>query len=176
MLCQNCGKNNANTHIKTMVNGDTKEFYICTECASSLGYNKMFNSSIFNTFNTDFDGFLGGFLTKGIAGTPIANSGRKCSFCQISLDDIMNKGKAGCASCYDEFYDRLLPSIKRLHGNVAHTGKVPRSAGTKAKTVRELEDLKAQLQKAVDEQKYENAAVLRDKIKEKEKELGDNAK
>lgn len=33
MLCQNCGKNEATTHIKQIVNGDMAESHLCAECA-----------------------------------------------------------------------------------------------------------------------------------------------
>ena len=38
MLCQNCGKNEATTHIKQVINGDTAERHLCSECAEHLGY------------------------------------------------------------------------------------------------------------------------------------------
>ena len=35
MICQICGKNKANVHLKSIVNGRIKELYICSECASN---------------------------------------------------------------------------------------------------------------------------------------------
>lgn len=35
MICQICGKNTANVHLKSIVNGRIKELYICSECASN---------------------------------------------------------------------------------------------------------------------------------------------
>ena len=42
MLCQNCGKNPATTHIKTIVNGKLTEYDLCSECAREMGYNNFF--------------------------------------------------------------------------------------------------------------------------------------
>ena len=35
MICQNCGKREATTHIKRVVNGETSESHLCAECAAS---------------------------------------------------------------------------------------------------------------------------------------------
>ena len=31
MKCQKCGANNANTHVKTVINGEIKEYDLCSE-------------------------------------------------------------------------------------------------------------------------------------------------
>ena len=38
MLCQNCGKYEATTHIKRIVNGEATEAHLCSDCARALGY------------------------------------------------------------------------------------------------------------------------------------------
>ena len=43
MMCQNCGKNPATTHIKTIVNGKLAEYDLCSECARAKGYKSFFN-------------------------------------------------------------------------------------------------------------------------------------
>lgn len=37
MLCQSCGKRPANTHIKTIINGELTEHSLCSECAAKNG-------------------------------------------------------------------------------------------------------------------------------------------
>ena len=32
MKCQKCGANNANTHVKTVINGEIKEYDLCSDC------------------------------------------------------------------------------------------------------------------------------------------------
>lgn len=48
MLCQNCGKNEATTHIKRIVNGEPSELHLCTACAEHLGYADVFSGIGFN--------------------------------------------------------------------------------------------------------------------------------
>ena len=164
MLCQNCGKNEATTHIKRVVNGETAETHLCVSCAEHLGYGDMFSGFGFN-----LDGLFGGLLGEGLA-LPGAEREEKCPKCGYTFYDIVKSGKVGCADCYRKFYDKLLPSLQRIHGKIKHTGKqamipVQRSAEPK---INPISKLKEDLQKAIEEQNFEQAAVLRDRIKEME--------
>ena len=119
MLCQNCGKNEATTHIKQFINGDMAESHLCSDCASHLGYSDMFSGFGLNLSEL-FGGFLGDMM-------PSISSGKspRCSKCGTSFDEIARDGRVGCADCYRTFYDKLLPSIQRIHGKAKHAGKVP---------------------------------------------------
>ena len=69
----------------------------------------------------------------------------------------------GCAECYNSFYEKLLPSLTRVHGKTAHIGKRPINAG--GGDALNIEELKTRLEKAVLNQDFETAAKLRDEIK-----------
>ena len=43
MLCQSCGKNQATTHVKSIVNGELREYMLCPECAKKMGYGSLFD-------------------------------------------------------------------------------------------------------------------------------------
>ena len=163
MLCQSCEKRQASTHIKTILNGELREFDLCPECAAKLGY-----GSFFTNFGFDIDKLFGSFMDS--------NEGRKkkkrCNFCGASFDEIAKSGKVGCAHCYEEFYDELLPSIRRIHGRTNHTGKLARRAGTEVRVRNEITKCKYELEQAIKTQEFEKAAELRDKIKELEKNIG----
>ena len=162
MLCQSCEKRQATTHIKTILNGELKEYSLCSECASRLGYGSFLGDYAFDLdrlFGSFFDGFTGD------------KSSRRCKLCGSSFEDIAKSGKVGCAQCYEEFYEELLPSIQRIHGRTNHTGKLARSAGTEVKVKNEIAKCKAELEQAIKTQEFEKAAELRDKIKELEKNI-----
>jgi len=167
MLCQNCSKREATTHIKRVVNGEATETHLCRECAQSLGYDGLFNDfslsipNIFSSFFGDSSFALAGPRTE------------RCEKCGCSFDDIIRTGMVGCADCYDKFFDKLLPSIQRIHGRSKHAGKIPsannstKKAAVKEKTAEEkIAELEAEMQKAVEAQNFEQAAIIRDKIKE----------
>lgn len=165
MKCQNCQKREATTYFRSTVNGKTEEMHLCAECAQKLGYETMENFAPLSPLE------LFGSLFTGV--TPLigrASSLKRCRSCGSSFEEIASTGKAGCPDCYEEFREELLPTIRRVHGNARHMGRLPSSAGIKAKTQRELESLREKLSRAVEAQEYEQAAVLRDRIKELEKE------
>lgn len=163
MLCQNCKKNEATTHIKRVINGETTQAHLCADCAKSLGYDSMFSDF---DFGFNFSNMLSSFFNDS-ALSAIGAHNLRCEKCGSSFNDIVRSGKIGCADCYETFYDKLLPSIQRIHGRSTHEGKVPNGSAEIVK-LNEIDELKQKLNKAVEEQNYEKAAELRDKIKELE--------
>lgn len=167
MKCQKCGANNANTHVKTIINGEFKEYDLCSECAKKMGY-----TNVFGDMEDEFSNFLGSFFGNVL---PARTQATRCEFCGSTYSDIAKSGHVGCANCYSIFADELFPSIRRIHGNTTHCGKNSRLAekAKQSKPAEETKDdkiksLKAELDKAVKEQNFEHAAELRDKIKELE--------
>lgn len=162
MLCQKCGKNPATTHIKTVINGKVTEQNLCSHCASNNGYSNFAGGSISN--------MLASMLGQTMQAYPQSASAR-CQCCGASFADIAESGKVGCANCYNEFGNELLPYLKRIHGSVCHSGKVP---GHKelviASSDNSVEKLKAKLASLVAAEKYEEAALVRDEIKRLEAE------
>ena len=173
MLCQNCNKNEATTHIKRVVNGEAEEHHLCAECAKKLGYDHFlddFSLSIPNFFSSFFHDTIPALSRAGV---------EHCDTCGSSFEDIVRSGMVGCADCYERFYDRLLPSIQRIHGRAKHAGKTPhytvepdeknKDAAAEPAKPQTAEDKIAALQKemqtAIDTQNFEQAAVLRDQIK-----------
>ena len=166
MKCQKCGANNANTHVKTIINGEFKEYDLCSECAHKLGY-----TNVFADMDNDFSSLLGSFFTNVL---PARTQATRCEFCGSTYAEIAKTGQVGCANCYKLFADQLYPSIRRIHGNTTHCGKNSGRAAAAEKKPAEmtkeekLADMKKQLDAAVQEQDFERAAELRDKIKEME--------
>ena len=166
MKCQKCGANNANTHVKTIINGEFKEYDLCSECAHKMGY-----TNVFADMDNDFSNLLGSFFGNML---PARTQATRCEFCGSTYSEIAKTGQVGCANCYKLFADQLYPSIRRIHGNTTHCGKNSGRAAAAEKKPAEmtkeekLADMKKQLDAAVKEQNFELAAELRDKIKETE--------
>lgn len=166
MICQVCGKKTATTHIKTVVNGKLTEYHLCADCAREKGY-----GSIFSSWNLDFGSLLGGLIGTSRPEEKVT----RCEKCGASFAEIAKSGKVGCAHCYQTFRRQLIPVIQRIHGTTRHKGKTPVSSAlrltennSQLAEVKEspLEEKKRQLQKAIEAQEFERAAVLRDEIKE----------
>lgn len=171
MLCQHCNQNEATTHIKKNINGHREEMHLCQHCAEELGVMEEFRmpamSDLFG------NSFLGNFLGAGVAAMNSLAGIERCSTCGSSFDDIVKGGHIGCSDCYEKFSDRLEPSFKKIHGKTKHIGKFisyeegeTQSAAEEKPEKDTAENLRQQLADAIKEQRFEDAAVLRDKINE----------
>lgn len=161
MKCQHCNHNEATTHIKKNVNGNVTEMHLCSDCARELGVMEEFSPESF--FN---DTFFGNFLGAGVPAMNILSGIDHCEYCGSTFNDIVKNGRVGCANCYSKFEDRLQPTITKMHGNAKHIGKnVTYTEEKEAEPeISELDKLKNDLKLAIKEQRFEDAAVLRDKI------------
>ncbi len=157
MMCENCGKNPATTHIHTVINGEVFEKNLCGYCAASSGYSAK--TSLADMLISMF----GDTITK----TKLSDTTR-CEICGCTFSDIAETGKAGCANCYNTFYDELLPYLKRVHGSTKHMGNHPNRTPLVVKREDKIGDLRAKLSELVKTEKFEEAAKVRDEIKELE--------
>lgn len=174
MLCDRCKQRPANVHYTQIINGIKTEMNLCEQCAQEEG---LLNSDTFSSF-MNFTPFSVQNLLAGLMNF-LPNTERgfteeqlKCDNCGMTYDKFKQTGRLGCSKCYDFFKDELNPLIRRIHGSIGHRGKIPRKTGGVLRAKREIEELKAQLDKAVKDEAYEEAAKLRDKIRDLEKKYG----
>lgn len=161
MICQKCGKKNATTHIRRNVNGVVTEVHLCAACAQQEHLTPLFTGLM-----PDFTDFWGSLF--GDTSLPAASDATRCEGCGRSFADIVESGKVGCAKCYRTFCDQLLPSIQRIHGRTTHTGRTTPVTEEQNRRRAEIDGLKAELQRQVAAQNYEECARLRDQIKQLE--------
>ena len=181
MLCDNCGKREANVRYSENINGRKKELHLCEECSKKLGIENMdFNMPI--DFSSFFGGLLEDFGTNDFM--PLFNEVKqlKCDNCGYTFEDIVNTGKLGCENCYSVFENRLDPIIKKIQGSNKHVGRTGKIIDSKIsekinnkdsktennKDVSKVKKLQNDLKKAIKEEKYEEAAKRRDEIKKLE--------
>lgn len=159
MMCEKCGKYKATTHIRTIINGVIHEQKLCSNCANEQGLN--FSPQI------SLSGMLASMLGDfSVIGTKTA---KECPVCKANFENIAKSGKAGCSECYKTFKSELLPYLKRVHGGTKHIGKFPNVMTAEDSSVCDrISQLKADLRRLVEEENYEQAAVIRDEIKKLE--------
>lgn len=170
MICQICNKRPASVHVTRVINGVKSELYLCAQCAKEkegLGIDS--NMADFAA-PFSFPNILGSLIDfAGMGAVPYeAPEQLKCPECGTDYEEFKKTGLFGCSQCYYAFGDRLEPLIKRIHGNIQHTGKVPKRTGGVIRLKRDIESLKYQLKKAIENEEYEKAASLRDRIKKLE--------
>ena len=183
MMCDNCGKRNANVRYSENINGRKKELNLCEECSNKLGIGQM-DFSMPIDFSSFFGGFMDDFTTTAFM--PMINEIKalKCNSCGYTFDDISNTGKLGCKDCYDVFEDRIDSIIKRIQGANHHVGRIGKAIDKKIenkinnnketevkkeeKSESKLEQLQKELKQAIMDERYEDAARIRDEIKKLE--------
>jgi len=171
MLCDECKKNEATIHFTRIVDNKVTKCNLCQECAKEKGlFFPSLDEALFEGPHLALASLLAGLSDIG---APYAlekpKVARKCPNCKATYDDFRESGRMGCSECYRTFRKELLPLLRRLHGSVQHTGKVPLKKVGVGKKGKEMIELRRELQKAVEKEEYEKAAVIRDKIKELEK-------
>ncbi len=182
MLCENCGKKEANVRYSENINGVKREMHLCEECSRKLGItDKMDFKMPALDFSNLFGSFIEDFSTPSFM--PLLNEVKqiKCDSCGSTFEDIINTGKYGCANCYDVFEDRMDPILKKLQGANRHNGRLGKISDNKVKFSKKeekdaedknqnkLKKLQEDLKKAIKEERYEDAAKIRDEIKKEEK-------
>ncbi len=160
MLCDVCHKNPATVHLTEIVDDQMSELHLCEDCArqKSAQMDSQFGLSD---------------LLAGIAdfGKPAAEKDggvAKCPKCGLTYADFKKVGRLGCGECYVAFKKYLAPLLKKIHGSAQHLGKSPAKVTPVVQDKIDLRDLRIKLQMAVEQEDFEEAARLRDRIKEME--------
>lgn len=150
MLCDICKKNQAQISYRQVAGGQETILHLCPSCMANMGL------------------LGGGILAGALFGeghTPQVQ--RRCPGCGSTFEQIAEKGKLGCAQCYDFFGEDVARMVGKIHGNLTHQGKIPHSAHLAPRQDRsaELAALQEEMQAAVESQNFERAVVLRDQIR-----------
>ncbi|NLY91928.1 MAG: hypothetical protein GX081_10055 [Firmicutes bacterium] len=176
MWCERCKQRPATVHITKVVNNYKTESHLCAACAQESGIDPGKELGFLFEPEFSFHNLLAGLLENEVGSqqegfSPYLETTEKCPTCGLTFTDFRKIGFLGCANCYRIFSDYLEPLLRRVHGNITHTGKVPKRTGGKVRLKKEIEDLRRKLQDAIRREAYEEAAKLRDEIKAKQEKL-----
>jgi len=161
MLCDICAKNQATVHLTEIVDDQMTELHLCEECArqKSIQMEQQFGLS-------DLLAGLAEFEKPALQKEAVL---LKCSNCDLTYTDFKKIGRLGCSECYSTFRKYLGPLLKRIHGSSLHLGKSPLKVTKALKKKIDLSSLRYELQKAIEREAFEEAAKIRDQIRELEK-------
>ena len=185
--CESCGKNPATVFFKAVVENQSTKINLCEECARERGIlSQDWSFSGFEKGGFSLSDMIGGLTSSSQA--EIAKSFKsstkpvesRCLKCGTTYMSFKSSGFVGCSACYEAFYPAMRQIIKKIHGSATHAGLRYASgrpssgapaAPNRETLVAELAKLRKDLDGALSREAYEQAAVLRDKIKELEKKL-----
>ncbi len=170
MKCNKCPKK-ATVHLTEIVDGKVMEMHLCEDCArdQSQHMEQQFGLADLLAGLTDFG--------KHVPDVQQKISVLQCQACGLTYEDFRKFGRFGCAHCYIAFRTALKALLKKIHGSNVHLGKqplkvIPLDAGGAAADaplpesapVETVELLREQLHEAIENEDFERAAALRDRI------------
>jgi len=163
MICDICGKNEATVHLTEIVNEKVTKLHLCENCAKEKGTEMEEHFGLSD--------LLAGLADLGNVEPEIGEK-IKCSACGFTYYDFKKVGRLGCGECYEAFKKQLAPLLKRIHGADRNIGKIPITIGKTVKDNKTIQELKVRMDKAIQFEEFEEAARLRDQIKDLEKKAG----
>ena len=159
MKCQYCS-NPATVHLADLVKKQKKELHLCQACAEQQ---HMLQQSELN-LNVIVQTLLG----QHVGPLPDELARLTCPQCGIKFMEFRAEGRLGCPHDYTVFRGELEKLLDRIHRATRHVGKSPRRPPPDPARLTELVELRRQLREAVEVEAYEQAARLRDLIRQKE--------
>ncbi len=183
MICQRCQQRQATVFFSQTIGNQTTQAHLCESCAQeqTQGYGGM-SPFAFNPFSALSD-FLNNFMNWNEGAIAEINSGRagsvaidpqlQCPYCGYQLSTFRQNGRLGCTKCYESFKPALQPLISSIHGNVQHVEESvdvnkqenQTLADGETATTPEIRALREKMKELILNEKFEEAAHLRDQIK-----------
>lgn len=159
MQCQKCKKKQATVHMTEISSGEKQEIHLCEQCAQEQGLTLKGQVSLAD--------FLAGLIKAPVTQEMARLAKLQCPSCGMSYLEFQSKGRFGCGKDYEVFQKLVEPLLEKVHGSVEHVGKAPTGGKENAGRAR-LVALRRKLKGAIDEERYEEAAQIRDEIRKLE--------
>src|SRR5437764_9054211 len=156
--CQSCSSQ-ATFHFTDIVNGHKNEVHLCQSCAEQ--------KQLIKKQELNFPAILQNLIGQHIGQLTDELARLTCPACGIKYMEFRAEGRLGCPHDYEVFRVGLEPLLQRIHRTTRHQGKVPRRVVPPGQPAA-LVELRRLLQTAVEAEAYEEAARLRDLLRQKE--------
>lgn len=173
MICEHCKQRHATVTVTQVHNGTKQEHHYCEVCAGKFHPFQMELQEEPVSIHQLMSDWIGLPIWKNqIQGeTQQKKQPSTCPSCGFTYRHFLKVGKFGCARCYDTFRDQLPPVLERLQADVKHVGKTQSGEHQLEYYQKQIELLRQQLQQAIAEERFEDAAKLRDEARAIERKL-----
>jgi protein arginine kinase activator len=157
--CQFCSKP-ATVHLMDVVDNQKREVHLCQGCAEA--------QQLIKQKELNLPAILQSLIGMHLGPQTDELARLVCPACGIKYMEFRAAGRLGCPHDYSVFKAGLATLLNRIHRSTHHVGKVPRRRGPGTERLVEIVQLRRQLQSAVDAEAYEEAARIRDLLRQKE--------
>ena len=159
MKCDSC-QEKATVFYTQVADGKLKKFVLCEACAEAKGITNpeglLMAEELLAPTQSD----------EGLSSIEPLESLEKCLSCGFTLVDLQKVGRLGCPDCYRAFAGEIACRLPSMHKGQIHTGYMPDGLAKQQALKIELSDLEKELETAIDDEDFEEAAKLRDRINE----------
>ncbi len=158
MLCDNCHERDAVVNLTTIENNAVRQLHLCEQCAAERGVETSVAAP-----KHPLGEFLQAVQQQSV---PAGADAGRCTFCGLTMKDFRATGRMGCARCYSVFEPSMRELLRRVHGSARHIGRAYHAPQDEVmERVSVLGELREKLRRAVEQEQFEVAAELRDRIR-----------
>lgn len=165
MLCQKCHKNVATVRYAEVVDGRVVDQHLCSSCMAQHQKNAA------KGFELTGPSVLGARVAKKRVLADLERAQHTCPSCGTKLSTVFDDGEVGCNICFTAFREELEPILHSLHRDTRHKGRVAQIDDNRARLREDLTTKRALLRSVLKSENYEEAAALRDEIRNLESGL-----
>ena len=164
MIWEHCKQRHANVTVTQVQHGQQVERHYCEVCATQFHpfqFEVSEEPASLQHLLTNWFNFVP--ITK--KETPASTVKTKaCPTCGFKYLQFLKQGKFGCGDCYRTFSEQLPQLLEKIQAGTKHVGYVE-DAPSKEKIEQQIQELRTAIQQAIEEERYEDAAQLRDDIR-----------
>jgi protein arginine kinase activator len=172
MECTFCKSKEATCHLTKIVDGKVIEVHVCASCIPEINQDNLVDFDIWDAVSKlaqsngmpDPSEVVEPEAAEEISAKSfLIEEGEEegpCPACGFSGDQLRKIGRLGCPECYSHFKDMLSDVLADCQKSGHHTGKVPKSM-----IQVKVRNIEMALDEAVKEERFEDAAQLRDQLK-----------
>ena len=176
-MCDDCQINPAIVHLTHVEDNEAQTFHLCEDCARSRGIPFPDGDTLIRGLEAlaQAAGASLGKTHVKVTVKPAKEAAREeerekeedvlCPNCGLKLSAFRSSGRLGCAECYGAFEEQIEKILVQVHGAVSHKGKSYGRAGARRGGKRDMERLRRDLDAAIRNEEFEQAALIRDAIR-----------
>ena len=163
VLCERCEQRQAVITVSKNTNGEQEVHHYCEKCAPN-----------FYPFTNELPKepiSIQQLLANWQAPKNVRKEQLRCTGCGYTYAHFRKTGRFGCAKCYDTFIDQMPKILQPIQADLQHVGAMPTAVENKKTIKKQITELRDQMQFAITQEAFEEAATLRDNIRELETRL-----
>ncbi|MBM4117552.1 hypothetical protein FJ251_07355 [bacterium] len=165
-ICEGCGAREASLRFTEVDGRGRRSALLCADCGIARGV----PSAELRGERLDTRA-LWSEIVRRLADDRQADEALACPDCGLTFADFEASRRLGCPRCYQTFMGDMTRLLREYHGGDSHRGKMPRNFGRRIDLRRRIVGVKERIQLAVGEERFEEAARLRDEMRDLEQAL-----